>query len=128
LFVNDLSMVKTETTICEAFAKAAQAHRTNVAVDHVDGTLDYGALDHLSERLARALRARGIGAGAVVAVGAAPGPYAPDRLRAMLDAAGVRLLLGPWPDGAAPDGIACADPEALSKEPPAKAKSRDGPG
>lgn len=137
--MNDLSEPPPDRTVCGAFSETAQRFGERVALDHGDGTMDYATLDAMSGRLAAALRTQGVRKGMVVGIGAAPGPwrivailgalragaaylplpegYAPPRLAAMLADAGVRHVLGDWPQGTPPDTITLMPPEALCAGP-----------
>jgi non-ribosomal peptide synthetase component F len=137
--MNDLSEPPPDRTVCGAFSETAQRFGDRVALDHGDGTMDYATLDAMSGRLAAALRTQGVRKGMVVGIGAAPGPwrivailgalragaaylplpegYAPPRLAAMLADAGVRHVLGDWPQGTPPDTITLMPPEALCAGP-----------
>lgn len=137
--MDDCRLFHEDASICACFRSAAARHGAVVAVDYIGGLMTYAELDAASEQLGQALAARDIGPGAIVGLGAAPGPwqivailailragaaylplpsgYAHDRLTTMLQGAGVALVIGQWPGGPAPEGMVCIEAEALAAEP-----------
>ncbi|TDD79758.1 non-ribosomal peptide synthetase [Actinomadura rubrisoli] len=93
--LNDTTVPTPDATIPELFARRAAATPGAVAVASDEGSLTYGELDSRSDRLARALIARGVGPESVVAVALPSSAELVAVLLAVLKAGGAYLPVDP---------------------------------
>jgi amino acid adenylation domain-containing protein len=135
-------------SVVDVFAAIAAKHPDAAAIVANQETFSYAKLEERSRVLAQQLQELGVKRGSVVGIGTAPGAwpfvailgvlragaaylpvpegYPPDRLRAMLDRAGVLQVLGSWPGTG--DGMATHDIATLAGHPVSGASALPQPG